>query len=174
MIGYSNTNTWLNLDTDFENENENCTISIPKVNSCCRRKSSARGPRFKVSSQGLFLYHCSLGDLKRVEGYDENCLHLNCVSPKKDRGRLPPKQNQVENVNSENWRTNYEVNDKEEQVRGLSEVALSVIFFLLSIVFTSAHNFRVTGRFVRYNGSGATVFFSEGREQTVKWMASGV
>ena len=26
---------------------------IPKGNSYCRRKSSARGPRFKVSSEGL-------------------------------------------------------------------------------------------------------------------------
>ena len=32
---------------------ENCTIFIPKGNSYCRRKSSARGPRFKVSSEGL-------------------------------------------------------------------------------------------------------------------------
>ena len=31
-------------------EIENCTILIPKGNSYCRRKSSARGPRFKVSS----------------------------------------------------------------------------------------------------------------------------
>ena len=30
-----------------ENKNENCTILIPKGNSYCRRKSSARGPRFK-------------------------------------------------------------------------------------------------------------------------------
>ena len=36
-----------------ENENENCTILIPKGNSFCRRKSSASGPRFKVSSEGL-------------------------------------------------------------------------------------------------------------------------
>ena len=34
-------------------KNENCTILIPKRNSYCRRKSSARGPRFKVSSEGL-------------------------------------------------------------------------------------------------------------------------
>ena len=27
-------------------KNENCTISIPKGNSYCRRNSSARGPRF--------------------------------------------------------------------------------------------------------------------------------
>ena len=33
--------------------NENCTILIPKGNSYCRRKSSARGPRFKVSFKGL-------------------------------------------------------------------------------------------------------------------------
>ena len=32
---------------------ENCFILIPKGNSYCRRKSSARGPRFKVSSEGL-------------------------------------------------------------------------------------------------------------------------
>ena len=32
---------------------ENCTILIPKGNSCCRRKSSARGLRFEVSSEGL-------------------------------------------------------------------------------------------------------------------------
>ena len=32
---------------------ENCTILIPKGNSYCRRKSSARGPRFKVSSEEL-------------------------------------------------------------------------------------------------------------------------
>ena len=32
---------------------ENCTMLIPKGNSYCHRKSSARGPRFKVSSEGL-------------------------------------------------------------------------------------------------------------------------
>ena len=32
---------------------ENCTILIPKGNSYCRRKSSARGPRFKVSSEEI-------------------------------------------------------------------------------------------------------------------------
>ena len=32
---------------------EYCTILIPKGNSYCRHKSSARGPRFKVSSEGL-------------------------------------------------------------------------------------------------------------------------
>ena len=32
---------------------ENCTILIPKGNSYCRHKSSARGPRVKVSSEGL-------------------------------------------------------------------------------------------------------------------------
>ena len=32
---------------------ETCTLLIPKVNSYCRRKSSARGPRPKVSSKGL-------------------------------------------------------------------------------------------------------------------------
>ena len=41
------------LENENENENENCTILIPKGNSYCRRKSSARGPRFKVSSEGL-------------------------------------------------------------------------------------------------------------------------
>ena len=34
-----------------EKKNENCTILIPKGNSYCRRTSSARGPRFKVSSE---------------------------------------------------------------------------------------------------------------------------
>ena len=38
---------------NIEIENENCTILIPKGNSYCRRKSSARGPWFKVSSEGL-------------------------------------------------------------------------------------------------------------------------
>ena len=33
----------------------NCTILIPKGNSYCRRKSSAKGPWFKVSSEGLFI-----------------------------------------------------------------------------------------------------------------------
>ena len=37
----------------FKKKNENCTILIPKGNSYCCRKSSARGPRFKVSSEGL-------------------------------------------------------------------------------------------------------------------------
>ena len=37
----------------MKNEIENCTILISKGNSYCRRKSSARGPRFKVSSKGL-------------------------------------------------------------------------------------------------------------------------
>ena len=32
---------------------ENCTMLIPMGNSYCRCKSSARGPRFKVSSEGL-------------------------------------------------------------------------------------------------------------------------
>ena len=36
-----------------KNENENRTILIPKGNSYCRRERSARGPRFKVSSEGL-------------------------------------------------------------------------------------------------------------------------
>ena len=34
-------------------KNGNCTILIPKGNSYCRRKSSSRGPWFKVSSEGL-------------------------------------------------------------------------------------------------------------------------
>ena len=34
-------------------EIENCTISISKGNSYCRRKSSARGSQFKVSPEGL-------------------------------------------------------------------------------------------------------------------------
>ena len=34
-------------------KNENCIALIPKGNSYCRRKSSARGLRFKVSSEGL-------------------------------------------------------------------------------------------------------------------------
>ena len=38
---------------DYENKNENCTILIPEENSYCRNKSSARGPLFKVSSEGL-------------------------------------------------------------------------------------------------------------------------
>ena len=37
----------------MKNENENSSILIPKGNSYCRRKSSARGPRFKVLSEGL-------------------------------------------------------------------------------------------------------------------------
>ena len=37
----------------IEKKNENCTIFIPKGNLYCRHKSSARGPRFKVSSEGL-------------------------------------------------------------------------------------------------------------------------
>ena len=32
---------------------KNSTILIPKGNWHCRRKSSARGPKFKVSSEGL-------------------------------------------------------------------------------------------------------------------------
>ena len=43
----------VNNDFTEKNENENCTILIPEGNSYCRRKSSARGPRFKVSSEGL-------------------------------------------------------------------------------------------------------------------------
>ena len=34
-------------------KHENCTIIIRKGNSYFRRKSSIRGPRFKVSSEGL-------------------------------------------------------------------------------------------------------------------------
>ena len=37
----------------MKNENENCTILIPKGNTYCRRKSSAKGPRFKVLYEGL-------------------------------------------------------------------------------------------------------------------------
>ena len=33
-------------------KNEKCTIFVPKGNSYCRRKSSARGLWFKVSSEG--------------------------------------------------------------------------------------------------------------------------
>ena len=36
-----------------KNENENGTMSIPRGNSYCCRKSSAKGPRFKVSSKGV-------------------------------------------------------------------------------------------------------------------------
>ena len=46
---------WLNI-LAFENwkkKIENCTILIPKGNSYCRLKSSARGLRCKVSSEGL-------------------------------------------------------------------------------------------------------------------------
>ena len=32
---------------------DNCTILIPKGNSYCRHNSSARGPPFKVSTEGL-------------------------------------------------------------------------------------------------------------------------
>ena len=40
-------------DLKIEKKNENCTMLIPKGNSYCRRKSSTKGPRFKVSSEGL-------------------------------------------------------------------------------------------------------------------------
>ena len=40
-------------------KNENCTILIPKGNSYCRRKSSARGPQFKVSSESQ-IWTCNL------------------------------------------------------------------------------------------------------------------
>ena len=43
------------LNEKLKIEIENCTILIPKGNSYCRRKSSARGPQFKVSSKGLGL-----------------------------------------------------------------------------------------------------------------------
>ena len=36
-----------------ENQNQNYTMLIPKEYSYCCRKSTARGPRFKVSSKGL-------------------------------------------------------------------------------------------------------------------------
>ena len=39
--------------TKMHSENKNCTILIHKGNLYCRRKISARGPRFKVSSEGL-------------------------------------------------------------------------------------------------------------------------
>ena len=42
-------------------KNENCTILIPKGNSYCLRESSARGPRFKVSSEGLSAILLNLG-----------------------------------------------------------------------------------------------------------------
>ena len=38
----------------IKNENEICTILIPEGNSYCRRERSARGPRFKVSSERLY------------------------------------------------------------------------------------------------------------------------
>ena len=42
------------MQTEVKNEkNENCTMLIRKGNSCCHRKSSAWGPLFKVSSEGL-------------------------------------------------------------------------------------------------------------------------
>ena len=37
---------------------KNCTILIPKGNAYCHRKSSARGPRFKVSFEGLSAETC--------------------------------------------------------------------------------------------------------------------
>ena len=39
----------------LEKKKENCTIIITKGNSNCRHKSSARGPPFKVSSEGLVI-----------------------------------------------------------------------------------------------------------------------
>ena len=47
---------WGNFDIVSVKEKKNRKlhyISIPKENSYCRRKCSARGPRFKVSSKGL-------------------------------------------------------------------------------------------------------------------------
>ena len=41
------------LRTHIKNKIENYTILIPKGNLHCRRKSSARRPQFKVSSEGL-------------------------------------------------------------------------------------------------------------------------
>ena len=37
----------------YGKKNEKCTILIPKGNSYYRYKSSARGPRFKVSLEGI-------------------------------------------------------------------------------------------------------------------------
>ena len=52
-----NSDVLLNWSTRTKNEkrkkNENCTILIPEGNSYCRRKSSDRWPRSKVSSEGL-------------------------------------------------------------------------------------------------------------------------
>ena len=42
-------NHWKIEKKKKKKKNENCTLLIPKGNSYCRRKSSARGPRFKVS-----------------------------------------------------------------------------------------------------------------------------
>ena len=41
------------LEIEKKKKKENCTILISKGNSYCRRKSSVRGRRFKVSSEGL-------------------------------------------------------------------------------------------------------------------------
>ena len=43
----------LRITFKIEEDEEDCTLLIPRGNSYCRRKSSARGPRFKVSSEGL-------------------------------------------------------------------------------------------------------------------------
>ena len=43
----------MNNEDGNDKKNENCIILIPKGNSYCRNKSSAMGPRFKVSSEGL-------------------------------------------------------------------------------------------------------------------------
>ena len=40
-------------NVDNETENENCTKLIPEGNSYYHRKSSASGPRYKVSPEGL-------------------------------------------------------------------------------------------------------------------------
>ena len=46
-------NLMYDCNSKYQRLIENCTILIPKGNSYCRRNSSARGPRFKVSSEGL-------------------------------------------------------------------------------------------------------------------------
>ena len=45
------------LRTHIKNKIENYTILIPKGNSYCRRKRSARGPQFKVYQQKLTYYN---------------------------------------------------------------------------------------------------------------------
>ena len=46
-------NYYLLENTIWKKKFKNCTILIPKGNSCCRRKSSGRGPQFKISTEGL-------------------------------------------------------------------------------------------------------------------------